>query len=98
MDRAAYQTARWRSLPRDRCTVEFLFGPAAGPCHGLIHRHHVDPDDPESRSLEVCAVHHPTLQAALQRLTRPAERRRCGHRHRYDHARRECEARLNRAA
>ena len=98
MDQRVYNSARWRSLPRDRCTVEFLFGPAAGPCRGRIHRHHVDPDDPESRSVEVCAAHHPTLQAALRDLTRPARRRRCNHRHRYPHAREACERELNKAA
>jgi len=99
MDRAAYQRQSWRDLPRDgECAVSWLFGQAAGPCSGLIHRHHVDPDDPDSRSLQVCASHHPKLQAALRHLEDKPRWRRCRHEHRYPQARAECERRLNAVA
>jgi len=98
MEHRVYNRRAWRELPRDECVVAFLFGEAVGPCSHPIDRHHVDPDDPDSRSVQVCHRHHPSLQAALRVLTRPVRRRRCPHVHRYDHARRECEARLNAAA
>jgi hypothetical protein len=102
MDASVYHTSAWRELPRDGdCAVSFLFGPAVGPCRGLTHRHHVDDEDPTSRSFQVCASHHPSLQAALRVLKRHEEPswRRCPHRpgtHRYPHAREACEAALNR--
>jgi hypothetical protein len=96
VEREAYYTRAWRELPRDgECVVAFLFGRTAGDCAGAIHRHHVDPDDPESRSLQVCASHHPKLQAALRRLSARPTWRRCPHEHRYPGARVACEARLN---
>lgn len=100
MHREVYDSRTWRELPRDgECTAEFLFGDAAGPCSGLIHRHHVDPDDPLSRTYQACAGHHPVIQAFLRRLRDRADRvlgrRRCPHEHRYAHARAECERRLN---
>ena len=98
MERAAYNTRAWRALPRDRCIVSVLFGDAAGPCQGLIHRHHVDPDDPRSRSVPCCASHHPKLQAALRFLLRTPRRRVCRHRHMTLAAREQCERRLNRQA
>jgi hypothetical protein len=88
-----YNRQAWRELPRNYCAVALLFGDVAGPCRGLIHHHHVDPDNPSSRTVQVCAAHHPKVHAALRSLT-PA-RRRCSHHHRYDWARRECERRLN---
>lgn len=100
MDRAAYDRATWRDLPRDgQCAVAFLFGGLVGDCIGLIHRHHVDPDDPDSRSFQVCARHHPRLQAALRHLNDPARWKRCPHKpgvHRYPGAREACERNLNR--
>ena len=66
MLRQAYDTRTWRELPRDGdCVVEVLFGGAVGPCHGLTHRHHVDPNDPDSRSFQVCAKHHPKLSISV---------------------------------
>lgn len=91
---AVYNTQRWRDLPRDYCAVELLLGAAAGPCRGLIHHHHVDPQDPDSRTVQVCAGHHSRIHGLLNGLVCP--RRRCTHNHRYDHARRACEERLNR--
>ena len=97
MERSVYNRQAWRDLPRDYCCVEFLLGPAAGACGGLIHHHHVDPTDPDSRTVQVCQRHHPKVHALLRGLS--SERvRRCTHNHRYDHARRECERRLNAAA
>jgi hypothetical protein len=90
---AVYNTQAWRELPRSHCAVDLLLGGAAGPCAGKIHHHHVDPDDPYSRTLQVCASHHPKLHAALRSLSRRPKR--CTHQHRYDWARRECERRLN---
>ena len=96
MHRTVYNTQRWRDLPRDYCVIDELFGDAAGPCAGLIHHHHVNPQDPDSRTVQVCASHHPRIHSLLRRFD-AGEHRRCGHRHRYDHARRECERRLNAA-
>jgi hypothetical protein len=100
MERTVYDSQAWRELPRERCIVEVLLGDAAGDCGGLIHRHHVDPDDPNSRTVEVCAVHHPKIHAALRALTENSQRewRRCPHgpgAHRYAGAREACERRLN---
>ncbi len=93
MERSAYNTQRWRSLPRDYCVIDELLGAAAGPCHGLIHHHHVDPTDPDSRTVQVCAKHHPQIHSMLRRLE--PRRRRCTHNHRYPGARADCERRLN---
>jgi len=99
MERTAYDRASWRELPRDGdCAVAFLLGGVVGSCHGLMHRHHVDPDDPDSRSFQVCAGHHPRLQSLLRSLDRGPRRRRCPHPHRTPEAREACERRLNRAA
>jgi hypothetical protein len=93
MTRPDLHTREWRDLPRDgECVAEFLFGEAVGPCHGLMHRHHVRPRDPESRTYLACARHHPMIEAWLRRLSR---RRRCPHNHRYPGAREACERKLN---
>lgn len=102
MHRAVYNTRIWRELPRDgECVSEFLFGDAAGPCAGLIHRHHVDPDDPYSRTYQACAAHHVAIETFLRRLRSRADRvlrrRRCRHAHRYPGAREQCERQLNAA-
>lgn len=95
MEAAVYSTRAWRELPRDgECVVEFLFGEAAGPCDGPIHRHHVEP--PNERSVQVCEKHHPMLEAVRRRLSRWKS---CPHKpgvHRYPGAREACERRLNR--
>ena len=97
MERSVYNTQRWRDLPRNYCAVHELFGPAVGPCRGLIHHHHVDPTDPDSRTVQVCNGHHGRLHGLLTRLDAgPA--RRCTHRHPYPGGREACERRLNRAA
>lgn len=97
MEKTAYNRRRWRNLPREFCTVEHLFGDAAGPCHGLIQLHHVDENDPDSRSVPCCARHHPSLQAALRRFRSPeTEWRKCRHRHTTPEGRAACEKRLNR--
>lgn len=98
MERSVYNTRTWRELPRDgECVAEFLFGDAVGPCSGLIHRHHVRPGDPTSRSYQACAGHHPRIEAFVRRLRRGDDRRRCPHDHRYPGAREACERRLNAA-
>ena len=95
MHTAVYNTRRWRDLPRDHCIVDTLLGDAAGDCRGLIHRHHVDPADPSSRTVSVCAAHHSQLHGLLRHVGR---RRRCPHRHPTRAGREACERRLNRAA
>ena len=92
---AVYNTRAWRELPRDYCIVDILLDDAAGPCRGLIHHHHVDPNDPYSRTVQVCAAHHPQLHAVLHAVGR---RRRGPHRHPTRAGREACERRLNRAA
>ena len=96
MHTQVYNTREWRDLPRDYCFVDLLLGDAAGPCRGLIHHHHVHPADPASRTVQVCAAHHPQVHAVLSRLG--PRRRRCHHNHRYPGAREACERRLNQAA
>lgn len=99
MDETVYSLPAWRDLPRTRCLVEVLFGEAAGACSGTIHRHHVDPTDQLSRTIEVCAGHHRRVHAALRKLV--AEPPGCPHRpgtHRYAHAREECARRHREAA
>jgi hypothetical protein len=98
VDQTAYNSQAWRRLPRETCRIAELFGELVGPCSGPIHRHHVDPEDPDCRTIQVCQTHHPTLHAALRNLTRDRTRRRCNHQHRYDHARRECEERIERGS
>jgi len=99
MERSTYDKRAFRRLPREFCTVEHLFGEAVGPCHGLIHLHHVDDSDPDSRPVPVCQRHHPSLQAALRRLRIPEKDwKSCPHppgTHRYPGAREACERRLN---
>jgi hypothetical protein len=95
MDTAVYNTVRWRELPRTSCLVERLFGEQAGPCRGTIHRHHLDPEDPASRTIEVCAAHHSRVHAALRALLKPKAGG-CPHRpgtHRYRYALEECNRR-----
>ena len=94
---AVYSTRAWRALPRDYCLVELLLGAAAGPCAGLIHRHHVDPEDPDSRSIACCQGHHSRLHVALRMLERD-QRRICRRQHRTRESREACERRLNRWA
>ena len=100
MEKTVYDSREWRELPRDGdCVVSFLFGEAAGPCRGLITRHHVDPEDPSSRSFQVCIAHHNKVQTALRRLLKPPRWKRCPHKpgtHRYEGAKEACERRLNR--
>ena len=97
MERTVYDKQEWRELPRDgECVVAFLFGEAAGECHGRIDRHHVDP--PDERSIQVCARHHPRLEAARRHLLDPPKWKTCPHGpyvHRYAGAREACERRLN---
>jgi hypothetical protein len=101
MDATAYNRRSHRDLPRDvECVVSALLGDLVGDCHGVIDRHHTDPDDPDSATLPVCKRHHPRLQALVRLIVKPKLRRRCPHppgSHRYAHAREECERRLNAA-
>ena len=92
---AVYNTQIWRELPRDYCIVEVLLDDAVGPCRGLIHHHHVDPNDPYSRTVQVCASHHPKIHAVLNSLGR---KKRCPHRHPTRAGREACERKLNQAA
>lgn len=100
MEKTAYDRQDWRELPRDgECVVSFLFGEVVGDCHGRIDRHHVDPNDPDSRSFQVCARHHPKVQAILRRLLKLPKWRRCPHKpgtHRYRSGLEACERQLNR--
>lgn len=100
MQKQVYDKRSWRNLPRELCTVEALLGEVAGPCGGLIHLHHVDPADPDSRSVPVCAAHHPKIHAALRMLAAGTERpqkawKRCTHHHPYPGGKEACERRLN---
>jgi hypothetical protein len=92
MHRSVYDTQAWRRLPRNYCVVDLLLGDYAEPCSGLIHHHHVDPSDPDSRTVQCCAGHHSRLHGVLRRLER---RRRCPHRHPTREGREACERRLN---
>ena len=100
MEAAVYNRRSHRDLPRDvECVVSFLFGPLVGPCSGPIHRHHTDPDDPDSRTVPACEGHHPSLHRAIRALDRRPKRRRCPHppgSHRTRDAREICERNLNR--
>jgi len=100
MEKTVYDNRRWRELPRDgECVVSFLFGEAAGPCRGHMSRHHVNPDDPRSRSFQVCVRHHNRVQAIVRRLLDPPGWKRCPHKwgtHRYRSGLEACERELNR--
>jgi hypothetical protein len=100
MQKQVYDKREFRNLPRKQCAVSLLFGETVGPCRGLIHRHHVNPEDPSSRTIEVCNSHHQRLHAALRALSAPeSEWRPCPHRpgtHRYPGAKEACERALNR--
>jgi hypothetical protein len=101
----AWADARAAALLRDgnRCTVARLLG---GPCHRTLDVHHLVPanecSDPYDLDnlVTTCRSHHVRLEAMRRYLLREREQhaRRCPHYHRYDHARRECEARMNAAA
>lgn len=87
-------------LRRDgfRCVVGYLFG-VEHECHPTLDAHHIIPrdeggtDDPDN-GITVCHRHHPTAEAIRRRLT--AELPPCHHRHRYAHARQECDERRRR--
>ena len=97
MEKHVYDKRSFRRLPREQCAVSLLFGPMVGECRGLVHRHHVDPDDPDSRTIETCARHHTRLHAALRALTDSETGwKRCSHRHTTPEGRAACERRLNR--
>ena len=72
MERPVYDKRSFRNLPRERCEVEYLFGVGVGPCKGHIHLHHTDPNDPDSRTIQVCNSHHQRLHAALRALLTPS--------------------------
>lgn len=97
MERQVYNKREWRNLPRDRCEVEYLFGAAIGPCKGMIHLHHTDPVDPDSRTIQVCNSHHQRLHAALRALLTPSEDewKVCTHVHPYPGGKEACERKLN---
>ena len=56
-----------------------------------------DPEDPESRTIQVCNSHHQRLHAALRALLTPSEPewKTCTHKHRYPEGKAACERRLN---
>lgn len=100
-----YNSPEWRELrarvvQRDgnRCVLARFLG---GRCHGVLHAHHIEPraERPdlaldEDNCITVCAAHHPTLEAFrafVSRCRRPLPP--CRHRHRYPHARAECDRR-----
>ena len=100
MQRQAYDKRAFRNLPREQCVVSELFGEMVGDCHGFVHRHHVEPTDPDSRTVPVCNRHHQRLHAALRALRAPERAwKLCPHppgTHRYAGAKEACERRLNR--
>lgn len=95
MEKTAYDKRSFRRLPRERCVVSDLFG--LENCLGSIHRHHVDPSDPDSRTLPVCNRHHQHLHKALRALATEPESpwKRCRHVHPTREGREACERRLN---
>jgi hypothetical protein len=101
MEKQTYDKRSWRKLPREECVIAELFGDTLGGCKGEIHRHHTDPLDPESRSVEVCNSHHQYLHVALRAISAVAEPRSewrtCNHAHTYPWAKEACERRLNRS-
>ena len=92
---AVYNQKSWRDLPRDYCIAHELLGGAVGPCNGLIHHHHVQPDDPASRTVQCCQIHHNKIHAILRGLNTHPRWRTCAHRHTSREARESCERRLN---
>ena len=92
MEKTWYDRREFRRLPREFCLVGEVLGLE---CSGLIHRHHVDPTDPASRTVPVCAHHHPKIHAVLRSLEEPPEWKRCNHRHPTKEGREACERRLN---
>src|SRR5262245_51137319 len=98
MQKTVYDKRSFRALPREFCLVAELLGDAAGPCSGLIHRHHLDPLDEHSRTVPVCNGHHQRLHATLRGLYAPEKPwKTCTHTHRYPEGREACERRLNAA-
>lgn len=97
MEKTVYDKRSFRNLPREECLVGTLLGLE---CFGLIHLHHTDPSDPDSRLVPVCAHHHPKIHALLRTIAEPSqpEWRTCNHIHRTREGREACERRLNRAA
>jgi hypothetical protein len=95
MERQTYDKRSFRNLPREECVIELLLGEAAGPCRGLVHRHHVDPEDPHSRTVCVCNGHHQRLHAVLRTLDASPQWKTCNHVHRTREGREACERRLN---
>lgn len=95
--KAVYSTSSWRRLPRNGpCAVAELLGTE---CGGLIARHHVVPlslgGHDLGRTVQVCAKHHPMLEALARRAWGVREWKRCPHHHRTREAREACEKRLN---
>ena len=105
---ALYRSPEWAEVrsaalrrDADRCTVARLLG---GDCSATLHVHHLSRDPELALDLDnvatACASHHPSLEAIRRAIL---ERRAprvppCRHRHRYDHARRECRRRRERLA
>jgi hypothetical protein len=91
-----YDTAAFRALPREHCIIHELLGTE---CEGAIARHHVHPlaagGDPQGRTVPVCAVHHPQLEALARRVYGTPEWKRCPHFHPTQAGREACERRLN---
>jgi len=93
-----YDTAAFRALPRERCVIHELLGTE---CRGPVARHHVHPvelgGDPEGRTVECCARHHPMLEALARRVYSHEQTypRRCPHYHPTRAGREACERRLN---
>ncbi len=91
-----YQTASWRGLPRSSCAIHELLGTE---CGGSIARHHVRPlsagGDPDGRTVQVCARHHPSLEALARRVWRERVWKTCPHHHQTRESREACERKLN---
>lgn len=95
MEKTVYDKRSFRNLPRETCMVGELLGVE---CSGLIHLHHTDPSDPNSRLVPVCAHHHPKIHALLRGLEEPQTAwKTCTHHHPYPGGKEACERRLNAA-
>ena len=95
-----WEHIRDRVLERDqhRCSGRFL----GGECSAVLDVHHIvsrreGGTDDDDNLLTLCHRHHPMLESIRRAILKRRPRwKKCNHDHRYDHARRMCEERLNR--
>lgn len=98
-DTPEWQMIREQALKRDGgCVIGQLIGI---DCEGPLDGHHKVPIE-EGGAFEIdnvitlCHSHHPMLEGFRRRVLRFEAPVRCGHNHRYEHARRECHERIRR--